>query len=437
MFRYASTGSFVLLLLLTGRQAAQADNWPAWRGPLGTGETRETDLPTEWSATENVRWKTKLPGRGNSSPIVWGNRVFITQADNNETRRTVMCFDRDDGRLLWQEGVEYTEEEPSHSSNPPCSPSPVTDGERVIAWFGSAGLLCYDFEGHELWRCDLGPQRSPWGHGSSPVLYGDLCFLNFGPGENEFVVAIDKHTGQEVWRADIPQPAEGEDTGEVGPENLDEAMKKRVSELRGSFSTPLVVRAGGREELIASLPNRVRAYDPSTGRVLWTCDGLGRLVYSSPMWGDGVLVAMGGWHSASLAVKPGGDGQVDDTHRLWRVERTKKSGIGSGLIYDGHVILPDSSGIVVCYDLKTGDMLWQKRLRAPGSSRGGTWSSLVKSGERIYLTNQSGDTFVFRAEPKFELLATNSIGEASNSSLAASDGELFIRTHDNLWCIGH
>jgi hypothetical protein len=162
----------MLAVLLTAAMTitAVAENWPAWRGPNGSGICPERKLPLRWSANENVRWRAPLPERGNSTPVVWGDRVFITQALEKQSRRMVMCFDRRDGRLLWQSGPAWLEKELTYPDNPPCSPSPVTDGRRVIAWFGSSGMYCYDFDGHELWRCDLGRQSHEWGYASSPVL---------------------------------------------------------------------------------------------------------------------------------------------------------------------------------------------------------------------------------------------------------------------------
>jgi hypothetical protein len=218
-----------LLLLLTFCGAASGENWPAWRGPRGDGSCSEQGLPTTWSKTENVAWKVALPERGNSTPIVWNDRVFITQTLEQAGRRTLMCFDRQDGRLLWQAGTVWHEKEPTHGTNPMCSASPVTDGERVVAWFGSAGLFCYDFQGNLLWKRDLGLQRHIWGYGSSPVLHGDLCFLNFGPGERSFLIAVNKKTGETVWQHDEPINREG--TSEAKFSNAD---------YYGSWSTPLI-----------------------------------------------------------------------------------------------------------------------------------------------------------------------------------------------------
>jgi outer membrane protein assembly factor BamB len=399
----------------------RAENWPNWRGPEGIGVSREKGLPLAWSPTRNVRWKVKLPEPGNSTPIVWGQQIFVTQPLGAENKRTLMCFDRTDGSLLWQASTDYSDPEPTHRTNPYCSASPVTDGQRVIAWYGSAGVYCYDLKGRELWHRDLGLQEHEWGYASSPILHGDLCFLNFGPGTNEFVVALDKRSGEIVWRYDLPKPT---------AEQL-----KQDQDLRGSWSTPLVIRSGRRDELVLTVPDRVLALEPRSGKTLWSCEGLGSLVYSSPMWGDGVLVALGGYHRASLAVRPGGDGDVTETHRLWLQPKSRLL-LGSGVIHRGHVFLSDMQGVARCIGLPTGHPVWEERLAATAGDNA-TWSSMILTAdERIYLLNQAGDTFVIHASPKFELLATNSLGEATNSSIVISDGDVFIRTHEHLWCIG-
>ena len=181
-----------------------AANWPAWRGSGGNGIATETELPLHWNTNENIRWTSPLPDRGNSTPIIWDGKVFVTQAVESENRRGLICFDRNNGLVLWQFGVIWTNKEPTHPDNPGCTPSPVTDGERVISWFGSAGVFSLDFQGRELWRRDLGSQKHQWGYASSPVLYRDLCLLNFGPGERSFVIALNKRTGKTVWRYEIP-----------------------------------------------------------------------------------------------------------------------------------------------------------------------------------------------------------------------------------------
>ncbi|MCX7824083.1 MAG: PQQ-like beta-propeller repeat protein [Verrucomicrobiae bacterium] len=400
---------------------AVAANWPAWRGgAAGSGITTESNLPLKWSDTENIRWRVKLPERGNATPVVWGERVFITQAIEAEHRRTLMCFHRADGRLLWQKGVVYAEPERTHQSNPYCSASPVTDGERVITSFGSAGLVCYDMNGNELWRRDLGKLDHIWGNASSPVIYKNLCIHYHGPAKGAFLTALDKKTGRTLWKFDEPEwDATGRTDGFAG----------RTNGVVGTWSTPIVVRAGHRDELVLSFPMETIAFDPATGRVLWRCGGLNPLVYNSAIFGEGVVVAMGGYHGNSLAVKAGGEGDVTATRRLWHQVRAK-GGIGSGVIKDGRIYFP--AGQVCCLELATGKTVWEERIRG---TKGGSWSSMLLAGDRIYLPLQSGDIVVVKAGPKFELLAVNSLKEPTNSSLAASNGELFFRTQQTLWCI--
>ena len=194
----------MLLCLLSAVRPAFGDdqNWPQWRGPEGTGVTSSAGVVTQWGPDQNVKWRIDLPEAGNSTPIVWEDRVFLTQPLSAAKQRSLFCVDRETGRELWRRGVVYDRPESSHKTNPYCSASPVTDGERVIAWFGSAGLFCWDLAGNELWRRDLGTQEHMWGYGSSPILHEDLCILLFGPGNNEFLLAVDKATGETRWKVD-------------------------------------------------------------------------------------------------------------------------------------------------------------------------------------------------------------------------------------------
>jgi outer membrane protein assembly factor BamB len=418
-----------LLLFATG--SAFALNWPEWRGPQRTGVTADTNLPIHWSTNENVRWRTALPARGNSTPIVWGNRVFITQAvearstgpstskaPREGSRRSVLCLDRGNGKVLWESGVKAAADEPTHQDNPYCSGSPATDGERVIAWFGSPGLYAYDLDGKALWHRDLGEQRHIWGNGSSPVIEGNWCFLNFGPGPRSFLIAVDKRSGKTVWQHDEP----GGDSGEQQRGGAKPAWV-------GSWSTPIMV-AG---ELIAALPSRVVAFDPATGKERWSCRGLNPLVYASPLYSDGILVAMGGFGGSSLAVKTGGQGDVTETHRLWQIPKNKQR-IGSGVIHGDHIYILDDPGIAECIDLKTGKVVSEERLKGKSAATD-NWSSMVASGDKLYAINKAGDAFVVRATPAFEVLGSNSLGERTLSSVAPSGNDLFIRTYQALWCI--
>jgi outer membrane protein assembly factor BamB len=392
---------------------AVAENWPAWRGASGFGITGETNLPLRWSKTENVRWKVALPGPGSSTPIVWGNRVCLTQAEEKGKRRSTLCFDRKDGTRLWGETVEYPEREPTHGDNTYCSASPVTDGERIIVSHGSAGVFCYDLDGHKQWQYDVGKLYHIWGNASSPVIHGDLCLLNCGPGERTFLLALNKRTGTKVWQVDVP---DGQESGDA---------KSWI----GSWSTPVVANVDGRDQVLVSFPERLRGYDPKTGDELWSCAGLGRLVYTSPLVGEGAAVAMGGFNGPAIGVRLGGaKGDVTESHRLWRRDREQQR-IGSGVITGGHVYVLNEPGIAECMELESGTTVWKERL---GSA---SWSSMLLSGDRLYVLNRAGSCFVIRAATKFEPLAQNDLGEHTQASLAPSGGELFIRTYKHLWCI--
>lgn len=403
---------------------AEGAPWPAWRGDvLGSGVSSETDVPLEWDEKKNVRWRIELPDRGNSTPVIWGTRVFVTQAIEGENWRGLMCFDRADGSLLWKKGVEYAEAERTHKANPYCSASAMTDGERVVASYGSAGVVCYDFEGEELWRRDFGAIDHVWGNSTSPVIHGELCFYYHGPAKGAFLVALAVETGETVWKFDEPDWKPGKRT---------DGFQGRDDEgIIGSFSTPILVKAGSREELVMSFPTEVAAFDPATGAKLWNCRGLNPLVYTSPVYAEGVVVAMGGYRGNSIGVRVGGKGDVTEQNRLWR-EVNHNGGIGSGVVKDGYLYYQNSGGIASCLEMKTGKEMWEARLPGTGKS----WGSFLRSGDRVYSLSQAGDAVVFEATPEaFRELAVNDLGEMTNSSIAISDGELFIRTHEALWCI--
>jgi outer membrane protein assembly factor BamB len=396
---------------------ASADDWRAWRGPLGTGQSdtgqsTEQGLPAAWSPTENIRWKVPLDGPGNGSPIVVGQRVFLTHSPAGSTARGLYCFDRAKGELLWKHQVEYAEDEPTHNTNPFCSASPVSDGERVIAWYGSAGLLCYDLAGNVQWQKDLGQVRHIWGYGASPILHDDLVILSFGPGLTSYVVALDKRTGNEIWRKEYPGQ-----------------KSDKLEEYRGSWSTPVVHKFGERTLLLLSLPETLRAVDPRTGDDVWTCGGLSKLVYASPLVAGDTVVAMCGYGGPALAVKATGTGDVTD-ERLW-IHPKNPQRVGSGVVVGDHVYILNEPGIAWCLDPQTGEHKWEQRLGG-----GNSWSSMTHVGGRIYISNTAGTTFVLDPSPEAcQVVAENKLGETIRATPAYSDGQIFIRTYKHLVCI--
>ena len=410
-----------LTALLSTSLAVLADHWPMWRGAKGDGTCSESNLPETWSAGENVAWKVKLPDRGNSTPVIWGEKLFLTQAIEKEGKRLLLCFDKKTGKQLWDAGTLYREKELTHATNPYCAASPATDGERVIVFHASAGVFCYDMDGKELWkRTDLGKQHHIWGNGTSPVIAGDRVFLNFGPGAKTVLYGFDKKTGKTLWEHHEP----GGDSGESGNKNW-----------LGSWSDPLLRNVGSRDELMMSYPGRACAFDPMTGKELWTCGGLTKLVYNSPVFADGLMIAMCGYGGSAMAIKPGGRGDVTEKNRVWHEPKVQQR-IGSGVVYQGHHYILTDGGILECRDIQTGKLVFNERVKGPGPT-GQNWSSLVLSADgKLYAANQGGDCFVFKAAPKYELLATNPLGEKIIASIAVSDGHLFIRSYQHLWCIG-
>ncbi|HMJ90616.1 MAG TPA: PQQ-binding-like beta-propeller repeat protein, partial [Candidatus Acidoferrum sp.] len=302
---------------------------------------------------------------------------------------------------------------------------PVTDGDRVTAWFGSAGLFCYDLKGKELWRRDLGRQEHQWGYGSSPILYDDLCILHFGPGPGTALVAINKKSGEKMWQVDLP---------EKDPPVRYDGFAGKKDGILGSWSTPLLVKTGKRTDLVLSVIGELRGFDPKNGKEIWKAEGLNPLVYASPMAGEGIIIGAGGFMGGTVAIKAGATGDISKD-RLWHVQREKKNRISTGVVSKGHVFICNMDGVTQCIELATGNEKWNERLKGSGA-KGEIWGSSVLAGDNIYVINQSGETFVFKANPeKLEVVATNALGEPSNATPAISDGDLFIRTHQALWCI--
>jgi len=407
-----------LVALLAFAADASADNWPAWRGPTGQGYCFEKDVPMKWSPTENVKWKIKLPYGGNSTPVVWNDRVFLTIANKGGTLRSLMCLDRADGKELWKKDINYPEKEQNWTQDWYGNASPTTDGERVVVSLGSAGMYCYDFKGNELWkRTDLGKWQHNFGNASSPVLYHDLCILLCGPnngkGGNQ-LLAVKKKTGVTVWKVD---------------------------EKFTSWGTPIIVQIDGKDQLLYSPAYQLKSVDPKTGTENWVCEGLMEYVYTSPLYSPEhkIAVAMSGYQKSALAVKITGSAKYTKSDLLWH-HPSNDQRVGSGIIVGDHVYIYEENGGAIsqpigpkCFDLKTGKELWKLEKRFSGSN----WGSMVHVDGKLYVFTRDCTTYIFKASPKLELLATNKLdkGESTNSSPAISNGEIFLRTNRALWCI--
>lgn len=404
----------LVVLVLVGGSGANAENWPAWRGPLGTGVAEAEHAPVTWSKTENVRWKVPLPGEGNATPVVWNDRVLVPCASEKGKRRGLYCYHRDDGKLLWKQEVEYAKDEATHGTNPYCSSSPAVDGQRVIVWHGSAGLYAYDLDGKLLWQRDLGEFQHVWGNASSPVLFENLVILSTGPGLNAFILAVDKSTGQDVWRLDLP-----------------EMRSEKVGDFHGSWSTPVITTEGADPVMFLTVPTKLYAIDPRQGKIRWECGGLSRLVYTSPLYTPEMVIAMCGYHGPALGVKRGGQGDVTESHRAWITEKPNPQRVGSGVVVGDHIYILNEPGIFWCIEIKTGQVKWEKRVGKKGS-----WSSIVLACGRLYALNMDGDTIVIEPNPQeLKILKENSIGEMTRASLALSNGRFYLRTYQNLYCI--
>ena len=381
-------------------------HWPRFRGPTGQGETHVTGLPLRWNKVgENIAWRAKVPGQGNSSPIAWGERVFVTSSEDKGAKRLVHCFHAADGRPLWtRQAPERKPEAGLGFKNTYASATPVTDGERVVAFLGSCGLVCFDFDGNVLWQYDLPNIRTTHGPGASPVLYKDLVILAQDQNQGESIfLAVDKRTGKKAWQAKRPR-----------------AM---------TWTTPTVVRVGDHDELVVAGGETVRGYDPLTGQELWMLNGPTREVVPVVVVGKDLIYSASGRNGPTLGLRPGGKGDVTETHLAWRTVRGGPH-VPSPVLANGRLYTANDTGVVTCLDAATGKLIFQERL--PGSFS----ASPLAAGDRIYIPNESGVTYVLRAGDKFELLAKNDLGSPIQASPAVVGGRLLLRTQDELVCVG-
>jgi outer membrane protein assembly factor BamB len=417
-----------------------AENWPQWRGPNGLGVSSETALPTEWSPTTNIAWKTEVPGRGHSSPVVWGSRLFLTTSIRGEhvPGRTapvhpgfdltpgyvhpdsvdvdfkyalkVMAVDAATGKILWErtayDGVMVDDR---HRKNTYASSTIATDGRYVYAFFESAGLYAYDVDGNLTWHRSLGPiVKAGMGPGTSPVIFENLLILQCDQemGEGSALVALDRFTGKDVWKTPRTH--------------------------RRSWATPLLVQAPGRIELVASGAESVIGYDPRTGRELWRAPGVVSHPIPSAVSGHGLVIATAGSQAKrAVAIRAGGSGALTGDHIAWRYEKGTAY-VPSPILHGRYLYLMTDKGIMTCLDAVTGAVQYEGgRVPVPATFT----ASIVAFGDRLLLTSEDGDTFFIRAGSVHEVLGTSSVGEPVYASPAIANGTIFIRGERNLFAI--
>jgi outer membrane protein assembly factor BamB len=418
MKRYRIASLLIVAVCLSPTSGA---DWLQFRGPGGQGISTEKGLPTEWSAEKNIVWKVKLPGAGASCPVVQGDRVFVTcysgygmdakePGKQEDLRRHLLCLDRASGQTKWAKEFEPALPEHKYAGEGAyqgyAASTPVLEGERLYVFFGKSGVYCFDLDGKEIWHVSVGKNTNGWGSGASPILYKDSLIVNASVESRE-LVALNKKDGKELWRS----PG-----------------------INSAWNTPvLVTTAEKKVELVVSVENRLVGIDLENGKELWRADGIHRYVCPSVVAHDGVVYAIGGGHT-SLAVKAGGKGDVTKTHVVWR--ENKGSNVGSPIYHNGHLYwASDGGGLAFCQDAATGKVIYSERL--PNS--GQIWASPILADGNLYYVSKEKGVYVVAADPKFNLVAHNTIGSdksRSNASLAVSNGQLFLRNDETLYCIG-
>lgn len=408
------------LIALAG--VCYAADWTQFRGPQGLGVAADKGLPVKWSETENIVWKTDLPGAGSSSPIFVGDRIYLTTysgynvpnqdaGEMSDLKRHLVCLDRKTGDVKWTKDVpsELPEQDRIRDGHGYASSTLACDGKHLFAFFGKSGVFCFDLEGQPIWQKSVGTELSGWGSANSPVLFEDLVIINASV-ESQQLVALDKRTGKERWTA---------------------------GGLLESWNTPLLVKnAKGQTEVAVSVPGKILSFNPKTGAPLWTCNtDINMYMVPSLVAEKDIIYCIGGKTNGMLAIRTGGKGDVTKSHRLWT--GTKGSNVSSPVYHDKHLYFAkDNEAIVYCADAATGNIVYEERL--PGRGGAQFYASPVLADGKLYYLSRDGKTFVIAAKPKFELLSTNQVGnwrDVCNASPVVADGRLFIRSDNYLYCI--
>lgn len=393
---------------LSLRSVSAESNWPRWRGPQQDGHSTEIGFPKKWDKS-SVVWKKALPGEGQSVPIVWGDRIFLTTALNRGAERVVLCLDRKNGDIIWKQSVWKGTPEPSHTMNGWASSSCVTDGDHVWAFFGKGGgLFCFTVDGALVWKRNLGEFPGPWGTAASPILVGELLIQNCDSDGEGYLLAVEKSTGKTVWTV--------------------EREKQR------GWSSPIIIDAAGRQELVIQGHTGIRSYDPANGKEFWRLSGTRGRGTPTVTPADGLIYVVPGRGPATYAVRPGGSGDISKTHVAWSAPR-KGRDLPSPIVIGKFVLVMSMrGGILSCYDSKTGDLHWQERI-------GGTFtaSPIAYEGVAAFVADE-GPALVVEPGKEPKITECGSLKEADEeifrSSITPSDGQLFIRSTKVLYCVG-
>jgi outer membrane protein assembly factor BamB len=394
----------VVLSMVSLSVALLAEDWPEFRGPTGQGHSRERGLPLTWSETENVRWKAPIPGKGWSSPAVQGDRIWLTTAVEGGRSLRAICLDRKTGQVLRDVEVFRLENPgPVHEKNSHASPTPILEGDYIYLHFGSHGTACLRSSGEIVWKTQELKYYHRHGPGGSPVLFGDLLILSCDGYDIQYVVALDKRTGQIRWKS----PRKGYQ----------------------AYTTPLTVQVDGKDQVVSPGAHRAVSYDPRTGKEIWWVRyGNGYSNVPRPVYGHGLVFICSGFDQpVLLAVRPDGQGDVTDTHVAWNLKRGVPL-TPSPLLVGEELYVVSDNGIASCLDAKTGKQHWQERL-------GGSYSaSPVYADGRIYFLNEDGESVVIEPGREFKKLATNRVDGYTLASMAVSGGAIFIRSASHLYC---
>jgi outer membrane protein assembly factor BamB len=390
---------------------AAAADWPAWRGPRGDGQCDEVGVPLRWSATENIAWTTPIPGKGHSSPIVFGDRVFVTTCLEAEQKHVLLCLDRPTGKLLWERSLPAQLQKGIHRLNSHASSTPATDGRFVWVSFldhPHMTIAAYDFhDGRQIWQTVPGKLLSKHGYCSSVLPYRDMIILNGDQDAEAFIVALDQATGKQRWRADRPN---------------------RIR----SYCPPLITEVQGRKQLVLSGCQSVAAYAPDTGRLIWNIDGPTEQFVSSPIYLEGVVFMTYGFPKRGIcAIDPTGEGNVTATHLVYNIERTTRGGyVPSPVAHGKLAFVVNDEGIGTCAEPRTGKEVWLQRLGRHHSA-----SPVVAEGN-VYFLDDEGKCWIVKAQDTYELVGVNELGTEVRGSPAISRGQIFIRGSQVLYCIG-